>query len=159
MTHGRLARTGIQQSPQLQHLTHYIICQAHPLWPKVFAVHISDQCTNLSHLVVRRGAAVVSHLSPRVTQAVWVLCWGLTLLQRTSFHPPAVMLQDLQVPSQDHNSNSLVSVHSKPAETVCLSLAAIAVGHNVLCIGLWPRPTGTAEDLAGGEGKMAAVKC
>ncbi|KAA6420259.1 MAG: hypothetical protein FRX49_09743 [Trebouxia sp. A1-2] len=45
-----------------------------------------------------RGAVVASHASTRVTQAVWSLCWGLSLFHRTSSHPPFAMLQDLQMP-------------------------------------------------------------
>ncbi|DBA90584.1 TPA: hypothetical protein ACH3X1_003820 [Trebouxia sp. C0004] len=96
-----------------------------------------------------RGAAVASHASPRVTQAVWSLCWGLSLFHRNSSHPPLAMLQDLQIPSHTHSATGLGRMAAEA--TVCMSLIIVAVQHSVLCVSLWPRSATAAasQRLAG----------
>ncbi|KAL0042581.1 hypothetical protein WJX79_004323 [Trebouxia sp. C0005] len=68
-----------------------------------------------------RGAVVASHASTRVTQAVWSLCWGLSLFHRTSSHPPFAMLQDLQMPaaSQCLAGCGIVELASTCLHTLC----------------------------------------
>ena len=97
---------------------------------------------------VHRGAVMASHLGPRVTHAVWTLCWALSLFQRTSTHPPLAMLQPLQIPSHDD------STPGPAAEAVGLTLVIVAVEHRVLCLGLWPRhPAAAADACKDLEGK------
>lgn len=104
---------------------------------------------------VHRGAVMASHLSPRVTHAVWTLCWALSLFQRTSTHPPLAMLQPLQIPSHDDSTQGPAAVRNKDAaEAVGLSLVIVAVEHRVLCLGLWPRHLPAAADACNDlEGK------
>ncbi|DBA65960.1 TPA: hypothetical protein ACH3X2_002982 [Trebouxia sp. C0005] len=96
-----------------------------------------------------RGAVVASHASTRVTQAVWSLCWGLSLFHRTSSHPPFAMLQDLQMPG--HGPSATGPGRMAAEATVCMSLIIVAVQHSVLCVCLWPRSATAAASqcLAG----------
>ena len=111
----------------------------------LLAMH--PEADNAAHYC--RGAVAGSHMQPHITHSVWAFCWGISVLQRTTAHPPIAMLQDLQVPDQADSARARADLPASMDGTVCMTLLLVACAESLLCLAFWPRPQTSGEDMAG----------